>query len=489
METQQLEKLIRDIKVAKLRKYTTQKFKYFVPTGVGEEFISLVGSGKHFVVLLSAANGIGKTWLAVNLVANICFPGSNKYFNYPLFRDFPFPKRGRIISTPTAIEQTIIPELHNWFPKGRYEARKMRKMYDSYWRTNTGWSFDVMTYEQDVGEFESSTLGWAWFDEPPPQSVFKATVARMRKGGIIFITATPLTGSAWMYDHIIATPSDDVKKLGNTTYLEADVGTACIEHGVRGFLRHRDIENMISQYDEEDLQARVKGKFQHLIGLIFKMFSRRIHVIKPFPITREDFVVAHALDPHPRNPDAVNWMAVDRKGRKFIVNELYERNKISELAESIKRRDENYRMVLRIADPAAFVDDQHEETGMTLAQKLEKAGVAYIKATKDRTTANRAIGDALNYQLVGTEMLKAPELYIFDTCPRTIWEFEHYRWGEWLGRAGELKNPKEEPVDKDDHTIENIGRLLLQNVRFTELPRTRPTRRPFTSTNPFQGSG
>ena len=63
---------------------------------------------------------------------------------------------------------------------------------------------DLMSYEQDTKEFEAVDLGFAWFDEPPPESIYKATVARMRRGGIIFITATPLTGSAWLYDHIVA---------------------------------------------------------------------------------------------------------------------------------------------------------------------------------------------------------------------------------------------------------------------------------------------
>jgi len=60
-----------------------------------------------------------------------------------------------------------------------------------------------MTYDQSLTEFESATLGWCYFDEPPPLAIFKATVARMRRGGIIFIGATPLTGSAWMYDNLV----------------------------------------------------------------------------------------------------------------------------------------------------------------------------------------------------------------------------------------------------------------------------------------------
>lgn len=184
----------------------------------------------------------------------------------------------------------------------------------------TDWEFDIMTYDQDPKEFEAVTLGWAWFDEPPPEAIYKATVARMRRGGIIWITATPLTGSAWMYDEILANKNNDI---GLRTYLEADVESACKTHGVRGFLDHANIEKMISQYSEEDKQARIHGKFQHLTGLIFKQFHRNVHVIPPFEINQRDFCVVEMLDPHPRNPDAALWIAVNRKGQKFVIDELY----------------------------------------------------------------------------------------------------------------------------------------------------------------------
>lgn len=67
----------------------------------------------------------------------------------------------------------------------------------------------------------------------------------------------------------------------------------------------------------------VYGKFQHLTGMVFKQFNTRVHVIKPFHINRRDFVVVEAIDPHPRNPDAVVWIATDAKGRRFVVDELY----------------------------------------------------------------------------------------------------------------------------------------------------------------------
>lgn len=185
--------------------------KYYVPNGKCEDFIRMVGSGKHFVNLFVAGNGVGKTCLAVNTLAHIVFGKSgNKYFDYPLFNKFPYPRRGRIISDPTTIQSTFIPELKKWLPPGRYKTNKKSKNYEYSWVTDTGFSWDILSYEQDPKEFESATLGFAIFDEPPPYSIFKATVARMRLGGIIIVVFTPLIGSAYFYDEIVTHPDTKV---------------------------------------------------------------------------------------------------------------------------------------------------------------------------------------------------------------------------------------------------------------------------------------
>lgn len=451
----------------------------------------MVGEDKTFISLLCAANGVGKTAGGANLLAHILWGQSgNKWFDdkeflwvdqrdksihrrqaqkLPLFEHWPYPKQGRIVSDPTTISQTLIPELKKWFPKGRYQTSKSGKNYEYNWKTDTGHKFEVMTYDQSTKEFESATLGWTWFDEPPPLAIFKATVARMRKGGIIFITATPLTGSAWMYDHIINYKGD---KQGQRDYIHADIESNCIKHGIRGILKHRDIERMIAEYDEEDMQARVHGKFHHLIGLIFKEFDRKIHIIRPFKITKQDYMVIEGFDPHPRVPDALMWLAINRKGLKFVVDELYATMRTSELTEKIHKKEERYRIELRLIDPNAFNEDKHDEDPhyQTFAAELANDyDLLYEPATKNRKRADRRIKDALDYQMVGKEMIMAPELYIFNTCKRTIWELEHYKWAEWYGKAGERKDPKEVPEDKDDHMIENLGRLLVQEMEFIEM--------------------
>ena len=443
------------------RKY--EKHRYYTPNGKVEDFIALFGSGETFICLLSAANGVGKTAAGANILAHLMFPVGNPWFNHPLFTNFPYLKRGRIVSDPTTVQSTTLRELKYWFPAGKYTTSKRGKNYEYSWTTSTGWEFDVMTYDQDVKEFESSTLGWAWFDEPPPEAIYKATVSRMRRGGVIFITMTPLTGSAYLYDQIITNP-----KKGQREFITADIEANCKQHGVRGILEHRDIERMIEEYNEEDKQARIKGLFQHLTGLVYKKFTRPIHVIRPFNVTHRDFCVIERLDIHERTPDACLWLAVDSKGRKFIVDELYVKATTEELAYRIKQKADQYRIIDRRIDPRAFIVDQH--TNVSLQQRLHYLGLNYLPASKERTMAIRRTQDALDYEEIAGELVKPPELYIFDTCVRTIWEMEHWQYNEYTGKAAEKHNQSEKPQDKDDHMIENLGRALIDEIQFQPLP-------------------
>lgn len=475
----------RELQLEMLRRLEKEKYRYYEPTGVGEEFIDAVACGENFIILYSAANGVGKTATGSNILAHLFWnTGENEYFNDGIFKEFPFKKKGRIISDPTNLTKNIIPELKFWFPEGRYTTSKGNKTFESYWETDTGWEFDMMTYEQDPREFEGVTLGWAWFDEPPPEAIFKATVSRMRKGGIIIITATPLAGSAYLYDafakgnYKVEVTAEEggvaIQYERKVAYIEAGIESACKTHGVRGHLEHEHIMNIISEYSEEEKQARIYGKFQHLVGLVFKRWNRKIHVVKPFALNPADYVVWHALDPHPRTKDAGLWVAIDRKGRKFVVDELWVKpeNGTKELAYLLQNKHSQYRVVKQIIDPSASIVNQHDQDGKSLTDRLNDLGCAYEDATKERTLSNQRIMDAMTYQrLDDGEFIQAPELYVFENCQQLIWEIEHWRWQELKGRSAENRNAPNAPIDKDDHLIEDLGRILIQEPDWFPIPK------------------
>lgn len=457
-----------ELKRAKLKKYEQSKYESYVPIGKTEEFLDKFGSGNYLAGAYLAANGVGKTAALVNIIANICYPTKNPYFHQKIFTNYPFQKKVRIASDPTTVKEAIIPALKEWLPKGRYTVSKEGKHYESKWITDTGFELDIMTYDQDPKEFESANIGVILLDEPPPNDIFKACVSRLRNGGVMGILCTPLTGSAWLYDEFIANPNLEEEFKFVVT---AEVEDACEIHGIRGFLKHENIVRMIAQYDEEDKQARIFGKFQHLIGLVFKNFRRNIHVIKPFEINSRDFVVIDALDTHPRNPDAYLQVAIDRYGTKYVIDEIYINATEGELAERIKKKQEGKRFLKHLIEPAAFTEDQHHEnkTENSLAKRFTKLGLNFVPGSKRRFDAVRRIKQALYFTIVKDHFLRKPEIYIFDTCTRLIWEIEHWQWSEWTGKTKDRKSPKETPEDKDDHLIEDLGRILLEEPSFTEL--------------------
>ena len=118
-----------------------------------------------------------------------------------------------------------------------------------------------------------------------------------------------------------------------------------------------------------------------------------------------------------------------------------------------------------------MIVDQHST--LSLHNRLSNLGLNYLEATKLRTASDTRIEDALAYQKINIkeqeEFIKAPELYVFENCKRTIYEFEHLRWDEWTGKTADRKDQKEKAMDKDDHSIENIGRILVQEPVFVPI--------------------
>lgn len=463
-----IERDIKDLQLEQLRRFEENKHEYYTPIEKVEEFINKFASGKYLINGFFAANGVGKTAVIANIIRAICYGSNNKYFQHELFQEFPYLKKGRIVSDPTTVKEAIIPALREWMPAGRFSTFNQGKNYEYKWVTDTGFEFDIMTFEQSVKEFESANLGFILLDEPPPEAIYKACISRLRKGGVMGILCTPLTGSAWLYDEFAAKSVEDLKREYKSVTI-ASVEDACADHRERGFLKHSQILRMIAQYDDEDKQARIFGKFQHLTGLVFKKWTRNVHVIKPFRIDKKNFTVYEALDTHPRNPDGYLQLAVDRYGTCYVNYEHYKNNTDEELVHNIRLAREDLNVEKSLLEPAAFIEDQHNtnETENSLFKRLYKLGLTgFVAGSKRREDATRIIKDYLNYQETKGRVVVPPKVYVFESCARLIWELEHYQWDDWKGKTGENKNPREKPMDKDDHLIECLGRILLEEPRF-----------------------
>ena len=231
------------------------------------------------IVLYPASNNIGKTMTTVTLLGWTLWPDliptsvrSNlpENFKENLLRKISLIDHSfRVVSTTEEAGQagSIQKFIRKLWPA--HKSEKNRKAFESYFVAN-GWVGDVMTYDQEAKEFEGATRGVIIYNEPPPKEIRKACLFRTRMGGFEAFPMTPLTGSAWIKDELVDRAANDPK----IAVVTGDMEEACFEHGVNGHLAHKRIQELISEMDPDEKDARAHGKFMHLSGLIFKQFSR-----------------------------------------------------------------------------------------------------------------------------------------------------------------------------------------------------------------------
>ena len=364
--------------------YEANPSKYYIPNGAIERFIRNTGGANGTIPdisLLVASNSLGKTASLINILANIFWKPQNKWFKgLPLFEDFPFSKKGRIISDPKTVKEKIIPEIEKWFPKGRYKSEKARKDYDSRFWTDTGFYMDIMTSEQERSEFESVDLGFCICDEPLKEFIFNATVRGMRPRGIIIMGLTPLT-EGWIIDRL----ADDVDGKSKVCVRDIPMEEACEIHGTRGHLPHRFIEIQKKETDPEEYDARIEGKAMHHRGRIYKVYNPDVHYNLKMPDDRviKNSLLFNVLDPHDVRDPAIGWYILTPQNILITIGEYPERKyidihssnlSIDDYGEIIKKIEtqNKWGIYKRIIDPRFA--ERHPTGDKSIREKLREWG-------------------------------------------------------------------------------------------------------------------
>lgn len=402
-----------------------ERIALYKPIGKLDEFIASFGSGKHFLSIVSAANGIGKTALIANIIGNLGFGPQNDYFRFPLFEKWPFKKRIRYVSTKKNVEEIgpLFQEISTWWPKGKYECIKSGHNYYSQYKFN-GWVMDVMTYDQDVKQFAGSTLGLTILDEPPPKHLWSEMVGRHRKGGRMMVLMTPLTDAGWFFDEVVPNYQESI--------FYADIEDACVTHGVRGHLEHSDIEQMIKNWPSDEVEARAHGKAMYLKGLIFKTFYPNVHVLREPVKPPYGAQIWNVVDPHSDKPFASIWAFPDARGDVYIFDEwpnedFYRMHNCQLTIQDYKKifgdKEAGLNIYKRIID-RHFADTASSVNKRTLRQELQAIGLNYMPSYKAEEEIDTGIEKVRRYLAYNTSeplsSLNQPKIFINPQCTNTI---------------------------------------------------------------------
>lgn len=498
-----------DEKKLLLAEYEGNAYKYFVPNGAVEKFIREVGNDlTKRIYLFSAANAVGKTSGVINILANVIWGAKSKYFKYPRYESWTEPKKFWYVSEHTTLKETVRPELEKWFPRGRYNLITNSE-YPISLTTDTGWQGDFKRYDQDPSKFESATLGMVIFDEPPPEAIYNACISRLRMGGIILMPLTPLFKAAFVKDKIV-----DGNEYAYVQY--AAMEENCEKHGVRGVLKHSDIEFMASQMEDEEKEARLYGKFMFLAGLVFKEFQKSTHVISVQDMERiwipsvygkfEEWPKVQVIDPHDRRADAIIWAALtpdqswivfdeypdqdfyQLKSRTDNINQTLAKCRDKESGRTEKEwkalhySSEALKIMRRVMDRRKGAQNV-SDAGLTLrdmyqtrAKEMGWPQTIELSYDDHNKLDHKQIHEALRFEKSGECLTVRPKLYVLRDCHNTIYCLEHYSWDDWSGRTADKKALREAVQDKFKDYIDDIRYLLGENIRFERTVRPREER-------------
>jgi len=373
---------------------------------------------------------------------------------YPEKSRLELPVKGRIIAKDfqKGVGEVIIPFLEEWLDMSLV-AKKYRNPIGIpvKWTLRNGSTFDILTHEQNTEQFEGWRGHVAWFDEPPPRDKYIATLRGLVDyKGRSWLTLTPLT-QPWIYDEIYT--NKDTKRV------------FCVTTDIRNnpYLTEDAIKEFEKSLTEDEIEARVHGRFLHLSGLIYKEFDQMIHICEP-PQVKETWTRYFCIDPHPRTPTACLWLAVDPYDNHWVYDELWLKDMdIEQVAHAIHAQEGNLPPQVRFIDPAMDKDNELAG-GFNTRKELMKYGVFCQRANIDPNLGLNRIKQALKPKYIHKYGTERPQLRVSRKCAQTIYEFQHYVWADRKHAAGMTE--KNAPKKANDHFMDCLRYIYNSTPRF-----------------------
>jgi hypothetical protein len=465
--------------------YLTNKIAFYEPIGQQPQFHA---AGSAAVRLVLGSNRSGKTVAGVveaiahSLGERPWLPADHpdRIVKLTNGEPIPVPNVGRVIAQnfEQAIVQTIFPKYEEWAPSGQYRVKRDNRGIPKKITFNNGSVVHFMSNDQDNMAFEGPAGHWVWADEP----IDYAKYVGLKRGlvdysGHMWMTMTPLT-QPWIADVIAGRANE---QDGGVKLFKFSIWDNCKDNG--GHLRREDIEEFLSDLREDELEARLHGNFLHLAGRVYKEWEPEAPywvAAKPIPKTWPRVCV---IDPHPRKPVAVLWLAITPDDEVICYRDLYDPKlkTITDVANRIKelegwtegddgkwyRGPSSEPVCFRIIDNSA--QEQERTRGDTIWKRFAEEQLWCQLAKKRNAQAGY---DAIHESLKVKYEWSSPGLVVYDCCTHVKQNFLNFTWDEWTSsKQRELKGDKQEVRKYHDDFIDCIRYYYQMGLNYKMLHR------------------
>jgi hypothetical protein len=212
-----------------------------------------------------------------------------------------------------------------------------------------------------------------------------------------------------------------------------------------------EIAEMAMEMSEEKFNQEIAADFTEFVGRVFKDFDEEVHVrdLKYDP----DLPLYLACDYGWTNPFVMLFIQVDVWDNVYVIAEYRATRKdINDIAAELADVPFISKAITLYPDPAAPGDT------VILEKKLKvKANTSTGGELKWRLELIRQKLKITNTHLEWQHPERVPKIFFDRKCHGLIYEFNEYRFPD---NNSETRPNKEEPMDKDDHGPEALGRFF-----------------------------
>lgn len=209
-----------------------------------------------------------------------------------------------------------------------------------------------------------------------------------------------------------------------------------------------EILDMIKDMSEEKANQEIGASFTEYVGRVFKRFEEEVHVTDLHYLPGRP--LWGAVDYGWTNPFVWLEIQVDHDGNINVLREYYQEEKdTSEHAAFLSRWGVSNSTYKGFFPDPAEPDDTHTlRERLRIPHRHNTGGPLSIRLELIRTALKVP-------EIAGA---RRPRLQIDRSCKRLIWEMNEYKYPETKEEA--QRNPKDEPLDKDNHGPEALGRFM-----------------------------
>ena len=345
------------------------------------------------------------------------------------------PNRGLVGCETMAhsVPEKIWPTFRELIPKTcKYKTKKNPQGYVQRITLDTdeegrklGSEIYLRSYDQEPDDYEGIDSDWIHWDEPPPKGVLQAA----ERGKVVtnapsWFTMTPLK-EAYIYDEYSLRASNMGGDDDEIAVTRGEIWDNCADWCQRcqkevpenreyderhelirnadkcpncgrtlGFILKSGIDEYLKTLDPEEREAREKGIWKHLSGLVYKVLDRDLHVYEDFEIPR-NWMKVEGIDPHDAKPTCYLFGAVSpeeievfgkTKHRIYYYDYLVSKgDDLDSLVKKVKvkREKHGYTKAKWIMLDAKY-GTRTEMEGRSWEDELRQRGLGYIRLSQSK---------------------------------------------------------------------------------------------------------